>query len=208
MKIPNILFRYRYWLLALIAVLGFWSPWERVDGAHPGTTWLFLAGALARYRILPIAYSSAAVMGVAILLALLAAMLRTWAASSHRRDTTQYVQYLGLWLHVLALSILMPPGGAPFTVVAVTGGIVVLLRTAVHGISETGAEPSAAAERERSRWSRAILEEIYFWGVAITYMVFASRYNVTVMEQGVLISMGVAIIVQGLQQRPRMRGTA
>jgi len=204
MKISKILFRLRYWLLALIAALGLWSPWERTGGAHPGTTWLFLAGALARYRALPIAYSSTAVMGAAILLALLAAMLRTWAASSPGQGTKQNVQYLGLWLHVLALSILMPPSGALFAVLAVTGLIAVLLWTATRGISGANAETAAAVDGERFRWGRAILGEIYFWGVAITYMVFASRYNVTVMEQGVLISMGVAVIVQGLLHRPPM----
>ena len=210
MKISAVLFRVRYWLLAPIAVLGFWSPWERVGGAHPGTTWLFLAGALARYRVLPIAYSSTAVMGLAILLAILAAMLRTWVAAWQERDSTRDAPYLGiylglylgLWLNMLALAILMPPGGALFAVVAVTAGIAVLVRAEKLGFSETRAEPRSVAGRERPRWGQALLREIYFWGVAITYIAFASRYNVTVLEQGVLISVGAAVVVQGLLHRP------
>ncbi len=138
MKIPESVFRFRRWVLFLILVIGFWSPLERMGGAHPPSTWLFLAGLLARYRILPIAYSSIAVMGVAILLALLAALLRTWGTAylgrSVVRDSSLHAErvvadgpyrylrnplYAGTWLHTLALSILMPPGGALFAVVAV-----------------------------------------------------------------------------------------
>lgn len=199
MKISALLFRFHYLLFASIAVLGFWSPWERMGNPHPGTAWLFLAGALARYRILPIAYSSTVVMGVAILLAILAAMLRTWAAtcSGDLRDW----QYLGLWLHMLALSILMPPGGALFTLVTTTVAIVFLIRAEKRGSSETSGESRAPGGRERRGWGLAFFEEIYFWGVALTYIAFASRYNVTVLEQGVLVSIGVAVVVQGLFPR-------
>lgn len=192
------LFRVRYWLLALIAVVGFWSPWERVRGAHPGTTWLFLAGALARYRILPIAYSSTAVMGAAILLAFLAAILRTWAAVFHRRKIACQTRELGLWLHVLALSILMPPGGALLTVLLATVAAGVLIRTANRD-SAAVTNPVQSVERVTRRWPGAVLKEIYFWGVALTYVVFAGRYNLTVLEQGVIVSLGLAVIVQGLQ---------
>lgn len=198
MRSSILLFRLRYWLLALIALLGFWSPWERVRGAHPGTTWLFLAGALARYRILPIAYSSTAVMGAAILLALLAAILRTWAAVFHGRKIANETRELGLWLHITALSILMPPGGALLTVVLVAVSVGVLIRTAT-GDSSAIPHPVQALEGVTRRWPGAFLKEIYFWGVALTYLVFAGRYNLTVLEQGVIVSLGLAVIVQGLQ---------
>ncbi len=81
MSVPETIFRFRRWVLFLILVIGFWAPFERMGGAHPGSTWLFLAGLLARYRVLPIAYSSIAVMGAAILLTLLAALLRTWGTA-------------------------------------------------------------------------------------------------------------------------------
>ena len=234
MKLADIIFRFRFWVLTCIYFLGFWAPLDRMGGAHPGSAWLFLAGALARYRILPIAYSSIAVMGVAILLALLAAMLRTWGAAYLGSDVVgdralsgerivadgpfRYVRnplYVGLWLHTLALSILMPPGGALFAVVAIALVIVVLVHAeerwlaAQHG--ETYAVyrrkvprflispvPRVALGGERARWDNGFLGEIYQWGVCVTYIAFASRYNVTLLEQGVLISLGVSIMVQGL----------
>ncbi|HET9086211.1 MAG TPA: hypothetical protein VFN53_01680 [Acidobacteriaceae bacterium] len=203
MKSSILFFRFRYWLLALIALVGFWSPWERVRGAHPGTTWLFLAGALARYRILPIAYSSTAVMGAAILFAVLGAILRTWLAVSRGWPIGNRTRELGLWLHILALSILMPPGGALLTVSLATVGAGLAIRSARRDRLEV-ADPGQPVARATGWWLSAILREIYFWGVALTYAVFAGRYNVTVLEQGVIVSLGLAVIVKGIQQ-PALR---
>jgi hypothetical protein len=206
MKTPALLLRLRYWLLGLIAMVGFWSPWERLGrpqgSLHLGTTWLFLAGALARSRILPISYASTAVMGMAILLVFGAALLRTWAVASldkgAEHNAHSHALYLGLWLHMLALSIIMPPGGALFAVVLSTVLIAGLIGIVNDGGSEMRREPGLPGRWGRLRWGRAVLLEIYFWGVAITYIAFASRYNVSVVEQGVLISLGVAVVLHGL----------
>lgn len=213
MKTPALLLRFRYWLLGLIALVGFWSPWERLGKAHEhmhlGTTWLYLAGGLARARILPIVYASTAVMGMAILLAFGAALLRTWAVAYRDKGTErkahEHALYLGLWLHMLALSILMPPGGALFAVVLATVVIGGLIGIVNDGVSEMHREPALPRHGDRLRWGRAVLREIYFWGVAITYIAFASRYNVSVVEQGVLVSLGVAVVLHGLL-RPSVSG--
>ena len=205
-----------------------------MGGAHPGTTWLFLAGLLAHYHVLPIAYSSIAVMGAAILLALLAALLRTWAAAylghSVVRDSAlhgervvadgpyRYVRnplYVGLWLHSLALAILMPPGGALFAVIAVAIFSVVCVHAEEHYLTAERGEayiayarkvpryfcaltPRVPGSGERARWGDGFLGEIYMWGAVITYVAFASRYNVTILEQGILISLGIAIVLRGI----------
>jgi protein-S-isoprenylcysteine O-methyltransferase Ste14 len=244
MKIFEMLFRFRRWALVLIFAAGFWAPFDRMGGAHPGTTWLFLAGMLARYRILPIAYSSIAVMGAAILLALLAALLRTWASAylgpGVVRDRNlhgervvadgpyRYVRnplYVGLWLHTLALAILMPPGGAIFAVVAVGILIVALVHAEEHHLSAghplSGGEAYAAYMRrvprflpalqprvppggERAHWGSGFLGEIYMWGAVLTYAAFASRYNATILEQGILISLGISVVVQGILRPARV----
>ena len=234
MKFSEIMFRFRRWVLVSISLLGFWAPLDRMDGAHPGSTWLFLAGALARARILPIAYASLAVMAAAILLAVLAALLRTWGTAylgrGVVRDSTlhaervvadgpyRYVRnplYLGLWLHTLALSILMPPGGALFAVVAIALVIVVLVHAEEQRLAAEGGAayaayrrrvprfffaltPHAAASAVQPNWGQGFLSEIFYWGVCVTYIAFASRYNVTVLEQGVLISLGISIMVRGM----------
>lgn len=213
MKTPGLLLRFRYWLLGLIALIGFWSPWERLGTAHGsmhlGTTWLYLAGGLARFRILPIAYASIAVMGLAILLAFGAAVLRTCAVAYRDKGAAHnahdHAFYLGLWLHMLALSILMPPGGAFFAVVLATVVIAGLIGIVNDGVSKMHREPALPEHGRRLRWGRAVLQEVYFWGVAITYIAFASRYNVSVVEQGVLVSLGVGVVLHGLL-RPSAHG--
>lgn len=200
MKISPLLFRLRYWLLGLLVLVGFWSPWERMGNSHPGTTWLFLAGALARYRVLPIAYSSTAVMGLAVLLAMLAAMLRTWAVACGERDPASSTQapalFLGLWLHMLALSVLMPPVGALFFLVAVTVAVPLIFHAA-GSVARVTNRTRPTPDRKPCRWGRASLQEIYFWGVAVTYIGLAGRYNVTLLEQGVLVSIGVSAVLHG-----------
>lgn len=238
MRISNLLFRFRFWILFVIFAAGFWAPLDRIGGAHPGTAWLFLAGELASHDLLPIAYSSIFVMAVAILLAVLGALLRTWAEAymdsgvvhdgrlrSERLITAgpyRYVRnplYIGLWMHSWALAVLMPPGGAVFTVAAITILVLVLVHIEEQHLAETGGEayiayrqrvpkfvfsmrPRIAAGLERPDWKNGFLNEIYMWGVAITYIAFASRYNATILEQGILISLGIGIVARGIL-RPR-----
>ena len=240
MKISDAVFRFRKWFLAAIVVFGFWAPWERIGGAHPGSAWLFLASLLTRSGLLPIGYSVIAVMAAAILLALLAALLRTWGAGylgpGVVRDSAlhgervvadgpyRYLRnplYAGTWLHVLALSILMPPGGALFAVAALAVRNAVIVRAeerhlrAMAGAAYTAyaarvprffcsLAPRVPAGGARPHWRDALLSELYYWGVCVTYILFAGRYDATILEQGILVSLGVAIVVSGVM-RPRVK---
>ena len=238
MKIPELLFRLRWAAMALIVLFGFWAPWERIGGAQPGTAWLFLAGLLARSGVLPIAESSVAVMAVAILCALLAALLRTWAAaylgSAVFNDSNlhgdrvvadgpyRYVRnplYLGTWLIAAALAVLMPPGGALFTIVTIAAFNAVKVRAEERRLTAGSGEiyrayaqrvprfffalrPRVAVGGVRARWADGFLSELFPWGIFVTYVLFAGRYNVTLLVQGVLISLGISVLVRGLW-RPR-----
>ncbi len=225
--------------MLLVVVVGFWSPWERMGGAHPGSTWLFLAGLLTRTGVLSIGYASIAVMGGAILCALLAALLRTWGTAYLGSGVVQdsalhgermvadgpyrYVRnplYIGTWLNAAALAVLMPPGGALFTMVMVTGLNAVKARAEERHLAAASGEayrayvlrvprffwalaPRVPAGGARANWVDGFLGELYVWGVFVTYAIFSSRYNVTVLEQGVLISLGIAVLVRGIW-RPRV----
>lgn len=234
MNPANPFFRWRGGIFFVTFLVGFWAPWTRIGGARPGTLWLFLAGAVARAGILPVAEASIAVIAAATLCALLAAALRTWSAAylghAIAQDKRMHGErivtdgpfrrmrnplYLGLWLHALALSILMPPSGALVALIGVAAEIAVLISVEENFLRAQAGEvyleylrrvprllpslaPRLPASRSIPHWGRAMVGEIYMWGVVAGYALFALRYNVTILEQCVLISLGVAAIVRGV----------
>lgn len=234
MKPSEFPFRFRRLLLVVIFAIGFWAPWERLGGAHPGSAWLWLAGSLAVTGLMPMASSTIVVIGTATLLLVLAALVRTWAAAYLGSNVVQdrelhaermvaggpyrYVRnplYLGTWLLTAALSILMPPGGALFAVAAVTLLIVVMVLAEERNLTANRGEsysayrkqvprffpalsPKIPSDAQQPHWLPGFLREIHVWGMAVTYLLFADRYNVTILEQGVLISIGVAFLVRAI----------
>lgn len=234
MKPPEFLFRFRRLILVAIFFVAFWAPWERLGGAHPGSTWLWLAGTLAAMGFFPIATSTPVVIAMAAFALLLAALVRTWAAAYLGSDVVQdrelrservvadgpyrYLRnplYLGTWLLTAALSILMPPGGALFALVTVTLLIVPWVLAEERKLTMERGEaytaylkkvpcffpaivPRIPAGTARPHWLQGFLGEIHLWGMTITYLIFAHRYNVTILEQGVLISIGIAFLVRAI----------
>ena len=125
---------------------------------------------------------------------------------------------LGMVLHTLALCVLMSWMGAAFTL-----GSTLLLQWAAIAAEERslaardvagygtyvarvprllprlrGTEKGVAAE---AHWRSAVVREIYFWGAAASFSAFGSTYNAQPILQGLLVSLGVAIVVQGLMRR-------
>lgn len=234
MKLADLLFRFRRVALIVIFILAFWAPWERLGGAQPGSTWLWLAGTLAAMGFFPIATSTIVVIAVATFALLLAALVRTWATAYLGSDVVydmdlhservladgpyRHVRnplYLGTWLLTAALSILMPPGGALFALVTVTLLIVAWVSAEERKLTlERGDAytaylkkvprffpailPKIPAGTARPHWLQGFLGEIHLWGMTITYLIFAHRYNVTILEQGVLISVGIAFLVRAI----------
>ena len=234
MKLADFLFRFRRIALIVVFFVAFWAPWERLGGAHPGSTWLWLAGTLQAMGFFPIATSTIVVIVVATLALLLAALVRTWATSYLGSDVVydkdlhservvadgpyRYVRnplYLGTWLLTAAISVLMPPGGALFALVTVTLLIVAWVMaeerklTIERGDAYTAylkkvprflpaITPRIPAGTARPDWLQGFVGEIHLWGMAITYLLFAHRYNVTILEQGVLISVGVTFLMRAI----------
>ena len=58
--------------------------------------------------------------------------------------------------------------------------------------------PRIPAGTARPDWLQGFVGEIHLWGMAITYLLFAHRYNVTILEQGVLISVGVTFLIRAI----------
>ncbi|HTU50983.1 MAG TPA: isoprenylcysteine carboxylmethyltransferase family protein [Acidobacteriaceae bacterium] len=234
MKLAQWLFRFRRVALITIFVVAFWAPWERFGGAHPGSTWLWLAGTLEALGFFPIATSTIVVIAMATLALLLAALVRTWATSYLGSDVVfdkdlhaervvadgpyRYVRnplYVGTWLLTAALSILMPPGGALFALVTVTLLILAWVfaeerkLTTERGDAYTAylkkvprffpsVVPRVPAGTARPHWLQGFLGEVHLWGMTLTYLIFAHRYNVTILEQGALIAVGITFLVRAV----------
>jgi len=129
--------------------------------------------------------------------------------------------YLGAWFNLLALTLLMPPSGAIFSLVLVVLFQVRLIFGEEAFLREKLGEayaaycarvprllpalrPRVAASGARAQWGRAALAEIFMWGTAVSYAVLGWRYDANLLLRCVLVSLGVSLIVKAL----RMRETA
>lgn len=168
MKADELLFRFRFAAHAVIYTLGFWAPWDRwaeIDGSR--TTWLALAGWLARSQWLSFSGATIAVLAVGIVCAWLGAWLRTWGTAYLGGAVVQGAQmlgaganglgmvadgpyrylrnplYLGTWMHTFALALLMPPSGAVFAIVAIGVLQLLLIRGEERFLAAKQGEPYA-----------------------------------------------------------------
>jgi protein-S-isoprenylcysteine O-methyltransferase Ste14 len=139
MKATAFEFRFRFLIFLVIYVLGFTAPWNRLPHLDEGrTTWLSIAAWPAHNQWLTFSAATVALIVLAILCALAAAVLRTWAsaclgpavvkAHTMQGDTVvvagpyRYLRnplYLGTFIHTFALALLMPPTGAIFCILAI-----------------------------------------------------------------------------------------
>lgn len=136
-------FRYRFWIVLAIYILGYTAPWDaalHLDGAGPNAhVWGLLAVLLSKSGVLGIGAAFNAVLAVAILCAAAGAWLRTWGEASLGVDAVRDARmrgdavvatgpyrhlrnplYLGSWLFSVTLTLLMPASGAIFTLVAIS----------------------------------------------------------------------------------------
>ena len=128
--------------------------------------------------------------------------------------------YLGTFLHTLAISLLMPRSGAIFAIVAI-GALQFWL---IHGeesfLSHKLGEPykaycalvprmmpalkrKVAAAGLVPRWGQALVGEVYFWGVGLSFAAFGWRYNAALLIQCVVVSVGVSIVARAFIPKPR-----
>ncbi len=232
---PVSLFRLRYALHTLIYGVGLFAPWDRlVAGSSRLSTCLVLAADLGRQGWMSFTAATMAVLICAIFLAFAAAALRTWATawmgygvvgSGEMQAATLVAEgpyrrmrhplYVGIFLHTLALAVLMLPAGAMFALVSVVlldgwfavaedrflggrlGAAYEAYRKEVPAVVPTR-RPRSSAGGGQAMWGLAAASEIYFWGVAISFVVLGWRYNVFLMHRGVLVSFGLALVVRAL----------
>ena len=144
-------FRLRFWIMAVIYVLGFTAPWDaalHLDGSGPNAhVWGLLAALLSKSGAMGIASAFNLVLALGIVCALAGASLRTWGTAylgvhtvrdaGMRGDTAvadgpyrhlRNPLYLGSWLFSVTLTLPMPASGAIFTIVLIGFFLMRLIR--------------------------------------------------------------------------------
>jgi protein-S-isoprenylcysteine O-methyltransferase Ste14 len=232
----RLLFRARYVLHALVFVLGFLAPWNiwlRLDTVR--SAWVLLAEKISLQGWSTFSQAIVGLLVLSCILATAGAAARTWGAAYLGASTVhsasmhgdavladgpyRFVRnplYLGTILHTFAVSLLMPPSGAVFCIIAI-----VLIQAALIFNEEPflrrklGPSYEAYASRvprilpalkpqvnstgaTAVQWPLAFAAEIYFWGVALCLLTLGWRFNGLMLERGILISVGVSIIVRAL----------
>jgi protein-S-isoprenylcysteine O-methyltransferase Ste14 len=138
MKATPLEFRFRFFILAAIYVLGFAAPWAYWLHLDSIRTWQLLAAWPARSGWISFSTATIMVLLLGIVWALKGACLRTWGTAYLSPSIVQdramhaeglvaagpyrYVRnplYLGNFIHTLALALLMPPSGAIFCILAI-----------------------------------------------------------------------------------------
>ena len=229
-------FRFRFAIHTVIYILGFaavWNKWLHLDTVG---TWQWLAAYLSRTKVMSFSAATITVLVLGIVLALAAAALRTWgtaylgarivkdgAMQGERivpAGPYRYMRnplYLGTFLHTLSLALLMLPSGAIFTILLIGLFQLRLISAEEHFLRAKLGEsylaycskvPRLEDSGVRPQWLTAAAGEIYFWGVAVTFLVLGWRYNSLLMVQGVLVSFGVSLMFRAFAPKAQNDGVA
>jgi protein-S-isoprenylcysteine O-methyltransferase Ste14 len=191
--------------------------------ANNEPAWLAISTLLFRQGWLTYSTAVMALLIVALVLTALGAFFRLWGAAYSGPATamptdgpyrrTRNPMRLGLMLHTIGIAILMPPSGAIVAIVLMClfevrlalaeesslaagfGQTYVAYKTAVPRFLPAPT-PQIAAAGAGPHWLQALLSEIYFVGAFLTLAIFGWGFDRTVFRQGLLISLGVAIVVR------------
>jgi protein-S-isoprenylcysteine O-methyltransferase Ste14 len=236
MKATPFEFRFRIGFAVLFFVLGFWAPWTRYGAASTPdtTTWLALSSLLPRLGWLSLNQATLLVTWLAILLAFVGAALRLWGTAylgtSIVHSTAmqagpvmasgpyRYVRnplYLGTFFFALAVSILMPPSGAAFFLVAIAVFYFrLILGEEAYLSAQLGAPYDAyrqlvprlipalrsrvAASGAQPRWGQSLVAEFLPWGFALCLAVLAWRYQPQLLIRCLIVCFGLSLVARAL----------
>lgn len=245
MRASSILFRLRMWIQIVIVAIGFWAPWLYLpslgvfDFGQRISTLEWLALEISRSGLVRFTYATPIVIVAGALAAALGALFRVWGAAYlgyftvHHADMQaggvvaagpyRYVRnplYIGGWFMMLAITLLMPPTGALFTMVMVTIFYIYTILGEEKFLSAELWEPYRAYLRAVPRliprlrsslpraeaqphWFIALLTEINPIGIFFTLAVVSWRYDNLLMIKSVLVSFGLSLVIRGFMQRER-----
>jgi protein-S-isoprenylcysteine O-methyltransferase Ste14 len=238
MKASALEFRLRMWIQIAIIFLGFWAPWlGPLDWSRRISTLAWLAMEISRLGIASFSVATPVVIICGALAALAGAVLRVWGVAYlgygtvHHGDMRggtvvaagpyRYVRnplYLGGWFMFLAISLLMPPSGALFTIILATIHFLRLILGEEAFLSTKLGEPykeylravprlvprlrsNLPAPEARPHWLIAMGTELNPIGIFFTMAVLSWRYDNLLMIRAVLIVFGVSLVVKALMPR-------
>jgi protein-S-isoprenylcysteine O-methyltransferase Ste14 len=242
MKATQFEFRFRIWIAAVFYVLGFTAPWNyllaRNGPAAPATTaWLALSVWLARVHVLPLDQATLVVTALAIFFVCAGAATRVWgtaylgssvvhAGAMHGNAVMaggpyRFVRnplYLGTWVFSLGVSILMPPSGAFFFLIAhAIFYFRLILGEEEYLARQLGARyheyrrlvprliprlrPCIVAPGVRPNWLEGLLGECFTVATALCLAVLAWRYQPELLIRCLLVCFGLSLIARALMPK-------
>ena len=234
MKASAIEFRLRMVIQIVIVVLGFWAPWLRTfDLGRRISTLEWFALGISRLGMASFTVATPIVIVLGALAAAIGAILRVWGAAYLGYDIVHHGQmqggavmaagpfrymrnplYLGGWFTMAAISLLMPPSGALFTMVLMTIHFLRLIlgeeAFLAKQLGESYREYLNAAPRLLPRlqaslpraaaqphWIAAILAEVTAIGIFVTLAFLSWTYNNLLMIKAIVIFFGISLVVRG-----------
>lgn len=239
MKASYFEFRFRVWIMVFLIALGFWAPWiEWLRLENRAThTWGWLALELSRMG-LDMTSGFVLINALLIGLAALAAWIRVWGAAYLGTYTVgnaemkaghvladgpyRFVRnplYIGSFLCLGVICVLMPPSGAAVTLVLLAVFLFRLIlgeeaflaarlgeaysayKQAVPRLIPS-LRPRVAASGRKPHWGNALLGEAMPLGILISFAALSWQYDSHLLERAVLISFGISLVTRALVSRP------
>ena len=235
MKSGSFDFRFRMVFMALIIGIGFSTPWVELWDIGSRITLLeWLALELSRLGLLSFTVATPVVIVCGALVAALGAWLRIWGSAwlGHGVVINQNMQgaelmadgpfryvrnplYIGMYLWVAALCLMMPAAGALFVLIAVPVLIGFLISGEESFLSARLGAPYQAYLRavprlfprvrttlgrsgNRPHWGQAVASEINPIGVFIAIAGFSWSYNHWLMVKVVIVTFGLSLVVRAV----------
>jgi protein-S-isoprenylcysteine O-methyltransferase Ste14 len=250
MRASAIEFRLRMMIMIVIVFVGFWAPWfgssTGWDFGRRISTLEWLPLEVSRLGLTSFAVATPIVIVLGALVALVGAVLRVWGtaylgySTVHHGDMQagavmadgpyRYVRnplYLGGWFMMLAISLLMPPSGALFSMVLLTIFFLRLILGEEAFLNKQLGQPYAEYLRSAPRliprlrsglppagnkphWLTALLTEVMPIGIFVTMAILAWFYDQQLMLEGLLWSFLASLFARGMMKAwiPTLVGAA
>jgi protein-S-isoprenylcysteine O-methyltransferase Ste14 len=234
MKASAFEFRFRLWLSFAIIGLGFSAPWiELLHWERANHAWGWLVFELGGLGI-SATTGFALITGLAIASAALGAGLRVWGTAYLGTGTVfnaemkagnvladgpfRYMRnplYLGSFLDIVAIAILMPPSGAAVSLVLLAVFLLRLILGEEAFLTPKLGEsydayckavprlipslrPRVAAGGRTPNWGRALMGEVFPLCLLVSFATLSWEYDANLLTRAVLISFGISLVVRAL----------